>query len=265
MQTFHLPRTTFSATHIPASDGSVIGELPHPFPSPDGRGEGVRAAWQDILFVVAAFAVSFSASAAEPGWQYSVTLTSDYVFRGISQTDNHPAAQGEVIWRHHGGFYAGGFLTTQDIPNTDTHARADAFAGVSGEDESGLRFDAGGRAYSNAFVSPGQTRDFFWELYGTIGYAFADFTLAHDFDHQDSYAKLAFNWDVGSGVRVDAHAGRYFLRGDTGFADDYNDYRVAASKTFGSLDASIALTYSDQDPGTDLNDAIFVLAGTYRF
>jgi uncharacterized protein (TIGR02001 family) len=213
----------------------------------------------------AVLAASPPAGAAEPGWDFGVTLANDYVFRGISQTDNNPVAQGEAIWRHAGGFYAGGFVTTQDIPNTDVHVRADGFAGVAGEDDSGFRFDAGGRAYSNAFVSPGQTRDFFWELYGTIGYAFADFTLAHDFDHKDTYAKIAFNWDVGSGVRVDAHAGRYFLRTDSGIADDYNDYRVAASKTFGALDASVALTYSDQDPGTDLNDAIFILAGTYRF
>lgn len=212
-----------------------------------------------------ALAAASSASAAEPGWDFGITLTSDYVLRGISQTDNNPAAQGEAIWRHSGGFYAGGFVSTQDIPNNDSHVRADAFAGVAGEDESGFRFDAGGRAYSNAFVSPGQSRDAFWELYGTIGYAFADFTLAHDFDNKDSYAKLAFNWDVGSGVRVDAHAGRYFIKGEAGLGDDYNDFGIGVGKTFASLDARMALTYSDQDPGTDLNDAIFVLAGTYRF
>jgi uncharacterized protein (TIGR02001 family) len=213
----------------------------------------------------AVLAASPFASAAEPGWGFGVTLTSDYVFRGISQTDNNPAAQGEATWRHQGGFYAGGFVTTQDIPNTDSHFRADGFAGVAGADEGGVRFDVGAHLYSNAFVFPGQSRDFFWEIFGTIGYAFADFTLAHDFDNKDSYARLAFDWDVGSGVRVDAHAGRYFVKGEARLGDDYNDFGIGAGKTFGSLDARIAVTYSDQDPGNDLNDAIFVLAGTYRF
>src|SRR5437764_9352788 len=56
------------------------------------------------------FAVAAPAAAADLGGGFSVTggatLVSDYRFRGISQTDLHPAVQGTFTISEKSGFYA---------------------------------------------------------------------------------------------------------------------------------------------------------------
>lgn len=48
-----------------------------------------------------------SAGAAHAEVSGSITLTSDYLFRGVTQTDEQPALQGGVEWAHDSGFYVG--------------------------------------------------------------------------------------------------------------------------------------------------------------
>jgi len=54
---------------------------------------------------------SSDAKAAEPKAQYSLTgnfgLFSQYIFRGLTQTNHNPAAQGGFDWAHDSGFYLG--------------------------------------------------------------------------------------------------------------------------------------------------------------
>lgn len=46
-----------------------------------------------------------------------VTLTSDYVFRGLSQSREDPAIQGGFEFRHDTGFFAGIWASSVDFPN----------------------------------------------------------------------------------------------------------------------------------------------------
>ncbi|MFR0657359.1 TorF family putative porin, partial [Pantoea sp. SIMBA_079] len=48
-----------------------------------------------------------SAGAAHAEVSGSITLTSDYLFRGITQTDGEPALQGGLEWAGDSGFYVG--------------------------------------------------------------------------------------------------------------------------------------------------------------
>ena len=62
------------------------------------------------LLVSALMAVSLAAASARPacaGPGGAVTLTSDYVLRGISQSDNNPVLQGDVHWNFPAGWSAG--------------------------------------------------------------------------------------------------------------------------------------------------------------
>jgi uncharacterized protein (TIGR02001 family) len=63
---------------------------------------------------VALLALSGAAAAEELSWSASLTGTSDYVFRGISQTDNDPTIQGS-IGVSYGMFYAGGWASGLDF------------------------------------------------------------------------------------------------------------------------------------------------------
>ena len=48
-----------------------------------------------------------AASVAHAEVSGTLTLTSDYLFRGITQTDEKPALQGGLEWAHDSGVYAG--------------------------------------------------------------------------------------------------------------------------------------------------------------
>jgi uncharacterized protein (TIGR02001 family) len=61
------------------------------------------------LALVGAFAApAFAEEAAPPGSpDRQRRLVSDYIFRGISQTQNQPAIQGGFDYNHASGFYVG--------------------------------------------------------------------------------------------------------------------------------------------------------------
>lgn len=71
-------------------------------------------------------------------------LTTDYVFRGISNTSSHPAAQGELDWTYK-GFYVSAWASNTDF-NPNTHLETDGYLGYRW-DWAGLSFDVGGLYY----------------------------------------------------------------------------------------------------------------------
>lgn len=90
--------------------------------------------------VMAAFAVPASAGSmkdapAEEGrkltWSFNLGGTSDYVFRGISQTDNDPTMQGGLDLGY-GIFYAGVWASGLDFKNvtSDAQIEVDFYAGI---------------------------------------------------------------------------------------------------------------------------------------
>jgi len=75
----------------------------------------------------------------------SVTVVSDYRYRGISLSDNGPAAQAGLAYDAPGGWYAGAFLSTVkfDGYKEERGVQAIGFAGYTWRTPSGLTFDAG--------------------------------------------------------------------------------------------------------------------------
>lgn len=84
------------------------------------------------------------------------TLTSDYLFRGISQTRNNWATQGTLDVQHTSGFYVGGFVSSAKFlasPSNNTRQEIDALAGY--------RFAVGEVNLDVGYVGyfyPGQTK-----------------------------------------------------------------------------------------------------------
>ncbi|MEP7311704.1 MAG: TorF family putative porin [Pseudomonadota bacterium] len=73
------------------------------------------------LVLVPVLATAMAASALAPagpacaeGWRGSVVLTSDYVQRGVSQTDGDPAVQASVAYWHPTGWYGGLWASSVD-------------------------------------------------------------------------------------------------------------------------------------------------------
>ena len=81
------------------------------------------------------------ALAAEPASPHTlsgnITLTSDYVFRGVSQTQNEPAIQGGFDYAHASGFYAGTWASNVAWVNEgnykdDSSLEIDLYGGYKG-------------------------------------------------------------------------------------------------------------------------------------
>ena len=78
----------------------------------------------------------------------SLSLTSDYIFRGQSLTDHRPAAQGEVDWVHSSGIYLGAWASNLHIPDTATPLEADWYGGYNYAINSSLSAGLGAMYYS---------------------------------------------------------------------------------------------------------------------
>jgi uncharacterized protein (TIGR02001 family) len=76
--------------------------------------------------------MSGSALAADKfAWSASLTGTSDYVFRGITQTDGDPTIQGSIGGTY-GIFYAGAWASGLDWgPTNDAQIEVDYYAGIT--------------------------------------------------------------------------------------------------------------------------------------
>ena len=84
----------------------------------------------------------------------SLALTSNYLFRGVTQTNDKPALQGGITWTHESGFYAGGWGSSiswlaDGDPAVSSSVELDGFVGYSGTfGASDVGFDVGATYYA---------------------------------------------------------------------------------------------------------------------
>lgn len=111
-----------------------------------------------------------------PG-DFSATLTigSDYLYRGISQTDNNPTVQGSFDYAYAFdptfGAYLGVWASNLDFNDGNEAAiETDVYAGLKGT-VSGISWQFGGIGYLYPGARSGLNYDFF-EIAGKVGYDF---------------------------------------------------------------------------------------------
>jgi uncharacterized protein (TIGR02001 family) len=107
-----------------------------------------------------AITVSTGAAAAQsqPQVSFNLGVTSDYRFRGVSQTANDPAVQGGADLTS-GLLYAGTWASNVDFGGP-THAEVDVYAGVRPA-FAGLTFDIGAIGYLYPGQASGAHEDYF--------------------------------------------------------------------------------------------------------
>jgi uncharacterized protein (TIGR02001 family) len=183
---------------------------------------------------------------------FNAAVTSDYRYRGISQTRRKPALQGGADWVNNPtGFYAGTWLSTIKWVKDgggDGSVEWDVYAGKRGEIGSGFTYDVGGLGYiypSNSLPTSANT----FELYGQIGFGPATLKYSHSltnlFGFADSknsqYLDASVNQDLGSGFILNLHVGHQKVKNNG--ASDYTDWKVGITKDFGL--ATVSLAYVD--------------------
>ncbi len=99
-------------------------------------------------------AVAGTASAQDPEVAFNIVATSDYVFRGFSQTSEDPAIQGGVDFTI-GSVYLGAWASNVDFGD-NTDAEIDVYGGYRWESV-GVAWDVGVVGY---FYAPGNNSDY---------------------------------------------------------------------------------------------------------
>jgi uncharacterized protein (TIGR02001 family) len=189
------------------------------------------------LAVSALAAVSGLAGTAQAEVSANIGATSNYIWRGVSQTSDQAAIQGGVDYNHDKGFYLGTWTSNVDFGDGNTGYELDLYGGYGGE-FGGVVYDVGYLYYLYPAQTSGEAADFS-EIYGTLGYGpvstglYYTVTQQGDGDAGSFYIPLAFDWTfenlpkVGS-IDLSVYGGYYDYEEDVGI--DYLHWGVGVSK-----------------------------------
>jgi uncharacterized protein (TIGR02001 family) len=218
---------------------------------------------------VAAFAGAAHAEEKKPDNEFSfnAAVTSDYRYRGISQTRLKPALQGGADYIHNPtGFYAGTWLSTikwiKDAGG-DANIEWDVYAGKRGEIVKDVSYDVGvlGYVYPSNSLNPSANTT---EVYGQVGYGPAYLKYSHSVTNlfgfanskNSGYLDIGANVDVMEGLVLNLHAGHQRVKNNS--AASYTDWKIGLTKDFGIFTGSIAAvgtnTSSYVGPAPDAKD-----------
>jgi uncharacterized protein (TIGR02001 family) len=175
---------------------------------------------------------------------FNAAVTSDYRYRGISQTRLKPALQGGADWVNNPtGFYAGTWLSTIKWVKDgggDGSVEWDVYAGKRGDIGSGFTYDVGGLGYiyaSNSLPTSANT----FELYGQVGFGPASLKYSHSLTNLFGFADSKNSQDLGEGFILNLHVGHQKVKNND--AANYTDWKVGVTKDFGV--ATVSLAYVD--------------------
>lgn len=193
--------------------------------------------YQQVL-VAGMLMLASGIAAADLG--FNAALTSDYRFRGVSQSAQDPAVQGGVDFTDKSGFYLGAWASTIDFDPLDADLEVDVYGGYKWK-AAGIEWDAGFIHY--AYPGSDSSADLpFTELYigGTYGPVSVKYFLTNDYtgptDEGAYYLTASTSFDLGSGLMLGLSIGQSGGDGvEAVFGDTYTDYKIGVSKEFKQL------------------------------
>lgn len=201
--------------------------------------------------------------APEPDYtiSYNLGVTSDYRYRGISQSRLKPAVQGGIDYAHKNGFYLGTWAstirwikdagTTNNVDAGATPFEFDLYGGYKFEAAKDLTLDFGALQYlytGNKYINvPASTNANTLEFYGALTYGV--FTAKYSRSQTNlfgtggpttamltskgsGYLDLSATYDLGNGYSVVPHIGNQAVKNNTAYS--YTDYSLTGNKDFGN-------------------------------
>src|SRR5450830_1485608 len=172
---------------------------------------------------------------------YNVALSSDYRYRGVSQSRLNPAVSGGADYTHNPtGLYVGTWLSSIKWIKDgggDTNLEWDVYGGKRGEISKDFTYDVGGLYYfypSNGLSTNANT----FELYGQLGYGPAYIKYSHSttnlFGVADSkhsgYVDAGLNLPVSDDYTLNLHVGHQSVKNNSSLS--YYDDKLGVSKDF---------------------------------
>ncbi len=203
-----------------------------------------------LVLALAAPVANAQEEDASGGFGWNAALTSEYLYRGASQSDDHPALQLDATYAFDGGFYVGAWGSNVDFGDS-TDAEIDTFIGWNGDLADGVNLDVQLNRY-NYVNEPADVDYAYNELIGKLTFRERyGLTLGYTDDYlamggNSLYLAVDGSWDVGGGV--DFTAGAAYTR-NSGDLSSYADYSVGLNRDFGPV--NVALQYVGSNGGAE--------------
>ena len=231
---------------------------------------------KQLLSTLTATSITLFSAASYAEVTANAAASSNYLWRGVTQTSDNAQVSGGIDYGHESGFYAGTWASNVSYESDDIYSyEHDMYFGFSGESE-GIAYDFGYLYYNY----DDEANFDFAEVYGTVGMGGLSLTvylLAHteadEGENQDfgfaqaSYTSLDYSMEILNGTELGFHVG--YHEGD--FAEAFNgvegyaDYGVSIAKDGFSF--AVTGTNLDDDGADALdNDAVkFTVAYSMDF
>jgi uncharacterized protein (TIGR02001 family) len=211
---------------------------------------------------------------ASSPWSATLTLTSDYRFRGQSQKSRDPALQGSIDFAGDSGFFVGVWASAIDFSDTldfDSKVEIDIYAGYSFS----LGENTEGSVKATYYLYPNNPFSYeYWELQGALSHTAGDVTLSAELNYSPDYFNetgtaiaLAGGVEVAliENLSASGHVGHQWIDDNALFATpDFAYWDVGLTATLWghlTLDARyVGTNLSDVEcfGGTDLCEGGFV-------
>ncbi len=207
-----------------------------------------------------------------------ITLTSNYIFRGLDQSNRSPAVQGGYDWSHDSGLYTGIWVSSV-ATGPEGSIEVDGYFGYTTEwQRYGVGMDVGFIHYRYPHISGERN-----EIYGVLSFNGFSGSVWYELNENTEelmvngeledipsksnantfiYGKLAYEISVGPEIGISVAVGQQTL--DTDFdgtgaeLDDIVDWSLGIGKTF--FGVGFSLKYSDTNLDTDEKTDFIVLS-----
>lgn len=228
------------------------------------------------LLMLAALSAPSAAMAADAPmsphrFTANVGFTTDYVFRGISQTSTNPAVQGGIDYMHSSGLYAGMWGSNVSwiadsgaVATGSVTMELDTYFGFKNGFAEDFTYDVGFIRYNylgSYTAAAGFAKADTDEIYGAIGYKWITAKYSRGLGQfltvpgasGTNYLEINASVPVAdTGVTFGAHIGKQTYRGTAAAAfantPTYTDYKLSVSRDFGGYVIGLAYTDSNASP-----------------
>ena len=172
------------------SAGVVVGQQEQ---EPGGEAERLGTAEE----VKAEDAEAAEDSTWMPGsFSGNVAYSTDYSFRGVSQTQRDMAFSGGLDWNHDSGIFLGGWASSVDFG--DAYLESDFYGGYAGAFEN-LSY----KVSTTYFYYPDADEFSYWEFGGFLGYDFDVLSVSTGvIGSPDYFGSVGTGWYVPAGFAV---------------------------------------------------------------
>jgi len=203
--------------------------------------------------------------AEESNLSWNISAVSEYIFRGASESDEHPTLQGEVNWALPAGFYVGSWASGIDYGPGEPSMEVDYYLGWNTDINRLVNFNA----QLSRYTYPGDSHRTSHEIVTatTINDTWKiSLQYSNDIYASDSvgwYYALKKTWTLPMELQFSAHAGRSVFRDNSAVgALDYTDWNVGLARSFGKVDVFLGYYGTDRNGrrsyGENANSRIFL-------